>query len=429
MSASYPKVLKIGTQAAYNAIASKDETVLYFTSDTHKIYRGDVDFTEYAKVVATLPSATADLAVGTIYLAEDTGKVSFYDGSDWYTVSYPTVTSFDDESADDNHVATTEAIVEYVASVIGGSSDVVKSLAAGSTPGVVTYTTADDVDHDVTVPGVFVDIDDKEVADVAQPGQFTLTDSDGTAHDYTVKKVMTGIEADATDAATIDVTMTSGTHSNVVVPKVMTGVAADDTDAATLNVTLSSGSHADVVVPKVVTGVAAKTGGTAAAGKLAITLSSGSHADVTVPGVFVGAALNDQTRVITFTDSDGQTSTIDLGKDIFIDSSANNRYENGNIYLYLNDGTASKDPTEIVIPVTGLITDYVGYDTDSVDMNVDNSTHHVTANVIRRPDVAGTFTNALKLSTTAGAKGLYVDLSDVEESIDALAEAITWGTF
>ena len=131
---------------------------------------------------------------------------------------------------------------------------------------------------------------------------------------------------------------------------------------------------------------------------------------------------------------------VELGKDIFIDPEGNNRYEDGFIYLYLNDGTQSEDPTELVIPVTGLIVDYLGGETDSVVLTVDANTHVVTADVVLRPDVetpGSEWENALKLSTTAGAKGLYVDLTDTQEGIDqneadiaALATATTsWGTF
>jgi hypothetical protein len=211
----------------------------------------------------------------------------------------------------------------------------------------------------------------------------------------------------------------------------MTAVAADDTDAATLNVTLSSGSHADVVVPKVMTGISAGT----TAGTVEVAMSSGTHAAVTVPKVFKSVAWDSTARTLTFTDTDGVSTgadhVVDLGKDIFIDQNADNRYENGNIYLYLNDGTGSTEPTEIVIPVTGLITDYVGGDTNSVSLSVDSTTHVVTADAVIRGNGTG-FTNALKLSSdtaATGGVGLYVDLSDVEESIDALAEAITWGTF
>jgi hypothetical protein len=50
-------------------------------------------------------------------------------------------------------------------------------------------------------------------------------------------------------------------------------------------------------------------------------------------------------------------------------------------------------------------------------MSLNSSTHEFTADVVVRPDVAGTFTNALKVSTTAGAKGLYVDLGAIETDI------------
>lgn len=389
MSASYPKVLFAGLQASYDAIETKDSSKLYFCTDSGKLYKGEIDFTESCRVVETAPNTPVE---GILYLVTGTGKAQFYDGTAWQTVSLPSVTSFNDNTADDNHVATTEAIVEYVASVIGGSSDVVKSIAA---------------------------------SDPAVAGKFTYTTADDTAHDVTVPLVGKTLAAGAS-AAQVKLEHTTGTDDTVTVPGVVTGLAADNTDAATVNVTTSTGTHADVVVPKVVTGLAAGSSD----GAIAVTLSSGTHADVTVPGVFKDVSWNSSTRVLTFTDTDGDTThTVNLGKDIFIDQNANNRYENGNIYLYLNDGQTTSEDTEIVIPVTGLITDYFGDDTDTISVSIDGTTHKVTADAVVRPDVAGTFTNALKVSSTAGAKGLYVDLSDVEDSIDALAAAITWGTF
>lgn len=365
MANTYAKVLYYGNQSSYDLISSPDSNKLYFCVDTGKLYKGDVDFSKYCEAVSSRPnSPTRDR----LYLISGTGTAEFYDGTNWNVVSPKMVNSFDGETASSSEVATTSAIVNYVLSVIGGSSDVVKLLKIkqNATAGVVTYTTADDVDHDITVP-----------------------------------LVVKTLAADANDAATIDVALTTG-------------------------------SHAAVVVPKVVTGIAAKTGSGSDA-KVAVTLSSGSHADVTIPGVLTagGFSWNGTTRVLTLTDSNGTQHEANIGKDIFIDETADNRYENGNIYLYLNDGTGSSDPTEIVIPVTGLITDYVGYDTDSISMNVDSTTHHVTAEAILKPDIVGAspWTNALKLSSTVGAKGLYVDLTDVETDLENIASAIQWGTF
>lgn len=412
MANVYPKVLKIGTQAAYNAIASKDASVLYFTSDTRKLYKGALDFSEYARYVNTKPTATADLAKGCVYMMADSGNVEFYDGTSWHVISLPSTTSFDGDTADDLHVPTTEAVKEYVLSVIGGSEDIVSDVRA---------TTSDDS----SLPGY-----------VARGGA-TITYGDDSQKVIQIPGVATQLSAATNAAGQIVLAHTTGNDDTVTVPGVVTSVTGSTGTSATIDITTSDGASAQAVtVPGVVTGITAASG-TGSEGKFAVATSTGTHADVTVPGVFKAVSWDATTRVLTFTDtsgvSTGATHVVDLGKDIFIDPEGNNRYENGNIYLYLNDGEGGT-PTEIVIPVTGLITDYFGDDTSSVQVNIDNTTHKVTADVIRRPDVAPSgndpgWENALKLSTTTGAVGLYVDLTDVEDNIDALAEAITWGTF
>lgn len=134
--------------------------------------------------------------------------------------------------------------------------------------------------------------------------------------------------------------------------------------------------------------------------------------EITPSGVVTTPTWDASNLQLTLPVTGGQSVVIDFAKDKFIDPTANNRYEDGYLYLYLNDGTGSTDPTEIAIPVTDLITDYFGDDTDSISVSVDNSTHKVTADANVRPDsaVAGSeFTNALKISSAADAKGLYVD--------------------
>lgn len=426
MSASYPKILYTGTQAAYDAIASKDANVLYWTSDTNKIYKGAVDFSKSVEAVASQPTSPA---AGRLYLCADTGKAQFYTGSEWKTVNLPEVTSFTDENADNLHVATTAAIKTYVEGKIGTSADVVKSVdATAGKAGTITVTQADDSSKEVTVHDVFKGIADKTVGDAATPATFTLTDTDGDTTDYTVKGVATSLAAGAT-AAKVTLSKSSGAADDVTVPGVMTAIAAGST-AATVATTLSTGTADAITVPGVMTGIAAGSDDA----EIAITLSTGTAENITVPGVVTDLTWDAQTRTITVTESDGSTGEIEIGKDIFIDPNADNRYEGGYIYIYLNDGTESKDPTELKIPVTGLVTDYFGDDTDSIEVDVDSNTHKVTASAILRADKAATesdpgFKNALKVSSTEGDKGLYVDLAPVEESIDALATAITWGTF
>jgi hypothetical protein len=295
---TYPTILKYGTQANYDAIESKDSSVLYFCTDTKKIYKGTIDFTDSVVLESTKPQSGQ--IVGKLYIFADTGTAEVYANNAWHVVSYPIATTIA-ASSDDVHVATAKAVYDAIQSAISGDG-VVNSVVASSTEGYINVTTA--------------------------------------------------------------------------------GVADD----------------------------------------------------VVVHGVVTTPSYNASTRTFTFPVSDGNDVVVSLGTDIFIDPDANNRYEDGNIYLYLNDGTASEDPTELVIPVTGLITDYFGTDTDTVQVDIDNSTHEVTATVKIRPDVAGTFTNSLQYNST----GLYVDLSAyattsdlnteitrVEGKADANASAIT----
>jgi hypothetical protein len=304
------KILYYGLQAAYDALQTKDSDILYFCTDSKKIFKGSVEMTEQV-IFAAAKAGVASPISGKLYIFADTGTVEVYNGSAWTVVSYPILKSIAGggagitASSTDVQVPSAKAVYEYVQGIIGG----------------------DDV---------------------------------------------------------------------------VTEVSASDTDEATIVVTKGDGSTTDVVVP----------------------------------GVVTTPSYDAETRTFTFPISDDADHpvVIELGKDIFIDPDANNRYEDGNIYLYLNDGTASEDPTELVIPVTGLITDYFGTDTDTVQVDIDNTTHEVTATVKIRPDVAGTFTNSLQYNST----GLYVDLSAyattsdlnteitrVEGKADANASAIT----
>ena len=289
------KILYHGLQANYDAIVTKDPNVLYFCTDTKKIFKGSVEMTESIIVAVTKP--VENIVTGKLYVIQDTGTVEFYNGSVWTVVSYPTVKS-----------------------VAGGGAGI---TAAGT---------------DVQVPTV------------------------KAVYDYV---------------------------NGIVGSDVVTAVEESSTEGA-ISVTVGDSAPADVIV----------------------------HGVVTTP------RYDSASRTITLPVVDGNDVVIALGKDIFIDPNANNRYEDGSIYLYLNDGTTGRNPTEIVIPVTSLVTDYFGTDTDTISVDVDVSTHEVSANVVVRPDVAGTFTNALKVSSTAGAKGLYVDLSDVEEDINDLETAV-----
>lgn len=165
-------------------------------------------------------------------------------------------------------------------------------------------------------------------------------------------------------------------------------------------------------------------------GSITVTKADNTTSNVALAGLAKLPTYQASDRTFTFTDTSGGSLVVTLGKDEFIDPTANNRYENGYLYIYLNvpdPDVPGSTNTEIAIDVSSLVADYVGDDTDTIDLTVDVNTHTVTADVIVRPDVSGTFTNALKVSTTTGAKGLYVDLSTVETDIYNL-QNMTTGT-
>ena len=302
------RLLKYGLQADYDAIASKDSDVLYFTTDTKKIYKGTIDFTDHCEVVASKPASPA---VGRLYVITGTGTAEVWNGSAWTVVSYALEKSTTGggtgitASSTDDKVATAKAVYDFVEAEIeelADSSDVIKSIVAktdATTPanayGKITYTTGDDVTHDVTIPHV------------------------------------------------------------------VTNVTYDST-----------------------------------------------------------------TREFVFTGTDGISVTATLGKDIFLEPGAS-YYDSSThkIILVLNDADPSAQPpveaTTIEIDVADLIDEYTAGTTDSITGSTSNNVHSYTVNIRPSWTVGSeTVTNRLRLSTTAGDKGLYVDTSDIEADIDGL---------
>lgn len=145
-------ILKAGLQAAYNQLETKDASTLYFCTDTGKMYKGEVDFTESVKVVATKPTTPV---VGKVYILQDTNTVEAYDANGWHTIT-PAVSAQVGLNSTDSTVPTSKAVYDFVteiASTITGSDKVVTSLES-TTPGKITYKTADEKTHDLTLTGV-----------------------------------------------------------------------------------------------------------------------------------------------------------------------------------------------------------------------------------------------------------------------------------
>lgn len=153
------KILFTGTQAQY-AAATKSDAGLYFTSDTHKLYKGSVDFSEAVRVVSTLPAA-GSAANGILYVVVSSGvvtsaAVTTNGGTSYTTVVLGNITSIVENSATDLNVPTTKAVVDYVVSKVG-TSGAVNDIQASSTAAQFNYTKAGDataLSNTVEVPGV-----------------------------------------------------------------------------------------------------------------------------------------------------------------------------------------------------------------------------------------------------------------------------------
>lgn len=219
-------------------------------------------------------------------------------------------------------------------------------------------------------------------------------------------------------------TYTGSAWEVISLPSVTTLGAASDDDHVPTAKAVWDAIEAAVGTDGIVKSIAQKTEDvsgvdTPVIGTIEVTNADDTTYDVALAGLAKLPTYRASDRTFTFTDTSGGELIVELGKDEFIDPTANNRYEDGYIYIYLNvpdPSVPGSTNTEIKIDVAALIDTYTCGDTDTVDMSLNSSTHEFTADVVIRPDAQG-FTNALKVSTTAGAKGLYVDLGAIETDI------------
>lgn len=126
---TYPKILKYGLQANYNQLEAKDANVLYFCTDTKKIYKGDIDFTAAVRIAETKPT---NPAVGVSYILGDTGAVEVYDGAQWKVISYPAVETID-AASDNTHVATAKSVYDFVEQELEGHLGVIPESSKAKT--------------------------------------------------------------------------------------------------------------------------------------------------------------------------------------------------------------------------------------------------------------------------------------------------------
>ena len=133
------------TAAEYYGAGSRDAEKLYFLSDTHEIYKGDIPFTE-AVIMVDDSDSDLDTALGLItnparrkiYMSQTTMEGRIYNGTSWQTVIRAVDTAVTDSS---NNLITSGAVATYVTqkiTEITGGNDFVKNITY--TPGTATLT-------------------------------------------------------------------------------------------------------------------------------------------------------------------------------------------------------------------------------------------------------------------------------------------------
>lgn len=99
--------------AGFSTISPKNADTLYFVSDKRRIYKGDIPFS--GGIYTTVIDFPGTGEVNTLYINTNTGKVAYWNGVSYQTV-VPAIDKTISGTGDNDHLATTKAIVDYVTS-------------------------------------------------------------------------------------------------------------------------------------------------------------------------------------------------------------------------------------------------------------------------------------------------------------------------
>ena len=97
--------------AAYAGIETKQPDTIYFVTDARRIYMGEKEYG--LQVVSGTRPGTGSL--NTLYIDSTAHTISYWNGTSYDALEIPFGTSISG-SGDDAHLATTKAVVDYVAS-------------------------------------------------------------------------------------------------------------------------------------------------------------------------------------------------------------------------------------------------------------------------------------------------------------------------
>ena len=108
---------RVGDYASYTGLGTKDQDTLYFITDLRQIFKGDVPYT--GGIYKTVTSFPESGDVNTLYVNTANGQVCYWDGTQYVTVVKATGQTISG-AGDNNTLATTKAVVDYVAAQIAG---------------------------------------------------------------------------------------------------------------------------------------------------------------------------------------------------------------------------------------------------------------------------------------------------------------------
>ena len=101
--------------AAYAGIETKQPDTIYFVTDARRIYMGEKEYG--LQVVSGTRPSTGSL--NTLYIDSTAHTISYWNGTGYDSLEIPFGTSISG-AGDDAHLATTKAVVDYVASQVAG---------------------------------------------------------------------------------------------------------------------------------------------------------------------------------------------------------------------------------------------------------------------------------------------------------------------
>ena len=102
-------------RAGYTGVSPKNADTLYFVTDERRIYKGDVPFS--GGIYTTVAEFPVTGEVNVLYVNTATGAVSYWNGTG-YQVVVPATGKTISGAGDDDHLATTKAVVDYVATQV-----------------------------------------------------------------------------------------------------------------------------------------------------------------------------------------------------------------------------------------------------------------------------------------------------------------------